>query len=363
MVQVLWSGNIGGIETLTIDLCDAQVRNPGIRVELLIAKNEGPNMERISKLSIVQQVIGLKNGFDFSVSKFRKMKQVFSAADVIHLHFFNLLIVHAAIRSGKKIVFTEHGNFGFGRKKTLTDRLNAFLLKNFLRSHVSFVTFNSEFTAGIAEQRYDLDRKNGEVVYNGIDFSVHPSAIESTPELVKKLEGKFVVGTSSRFAGFKRIDRLIRAFAEFQKNKNTMLLLVGDGILRQELEELVRQLNLEEKTIFTGYRKDARQLQQRMDMCVFPSENEPFGLVAIEAWSLGKPVVVFRDGGGIAELTSKISEADVVRDEKELAQRMDYYFDHPIELVNGKNARVEFAKKFDIRIMEKKFYEIYKRII
>lgn len=363
VAQVIWSGNFGGIERLAIDLCMAQKKNPQLQVELIVAKYEGEYLEKLSELNIIHHNLKLKSGFDFSFSKYNALKNLFQKFDIIHLHFFNPMIAYAAVQSGRKIAYTEHGNFGFGREKKISDIVNNFFLKKFLNKHVNYISFNSKFTEQVARDRYHLLNTNCEVVYNGIDFSDTSSESTVDDELKKKLEGKFVVGTSSRFAGFKRIDRLLNAFAEFQENKNTVLLLVGDGILRNDLEQLARQLNISERTIFTGYRKDVRQLQQMMDVCVFPSENEPFGLVAIETLALGKPVIVFNDGGGIAELIEQVSPQDIVHDNKSLVKRMEFYFNHRDEILNGVNKRIQFAKLFDIKIMEEKFFQIYKSMI
>ena len=232
VAQVIWSGNFGGIEKLAIDLCAAQKNNSELEVELIVAKKEGTYLEKIVARNIRHHFAGLKNGFDFSFSKYKNLKKIFSKADIIHFHFFNLLMAHAAVRSGKKIVYTEHGNFGFGRKKKITDRLNYFLLGRFLRKHVDYISFNSRFTEAIARKRYSLENKKCEVVYNGVDFSDTSSEESADHELKKQLEGKFVVGTSSRLAGFKRIDRLLKSFAEFQHKKNTVLVVVGEGVLR-----------------------------------------------------------------------------------------------------------------------------------
>jgi glycosyltransferase involved in cell wall biosynthesis len=359
VVHVIWSGNFGGIETLVSDLCAAQKNNPKLKVELLIGKKSEATLQKLSEQDILVHFAELKSGSDFSFSKYNNLKNFFSRFDIIHIHSYNALVAYAAVRSGKKIVFTEHGNFGFGRRKKFSDVVNYFLLKKFLKKHVDFISFNSKFTKQIAGQRYHLTGKKSEVIYNGINFSNQSAAEITDDELKKKLDGKFIIGTSSRFAGFKRIDRLIKAFAEFQKSKDTFLLLVGDGVKRKELELLVSQHSITDKTIFTGYRKDVRQLQQLMDVCVFPSENEPFGLVAIEALSLGKPVLVFRDGGGMAELIVQTSEEDVVEDVDALVSRMNFYFENRDRIETGVRNRIQFAKTFDIKMMEEKFFDIY----
>ena len=64
-----------------------------------------------------------------------------------------------------------------------------------------------------------------------------------------------------------------------------------------ELHRLVSELGLEGRTLFTGYREDARALIAALNMLVLPSENEPFGRVMLEAMACAKPVVAFDRGG------------------------------------------------------------------
>src|SRR6185436_5690997 len=98
--------------------------------------------------------IELESGFDNTPARFRKAKEAFEQADIIHIHSYNRLLAKAAVASKKKIVFSEHGNFGFGRKKTPGDLITIYLLKRFLNKHAAFISFNSKFTEKFAKDRY-----------------------------------------------------------------------------------------------------------------------------------------------------------------------------------------------------------------
>ena len=64
-----------------------------------------------------------------------------------------------------------------------------------------------------------------------------------------------------------------------KKKKEAVLLLVGEGELRSEIEEKVRHLGLSDSVIFTGVRKDVPELMQMMDVFVMPSLFEGLGIV------------------------------------------------------------------------------------
>ena len=97
-----------------------------------------------------------------------------------------------------------------------------------------------------------------------------------------------------------------------------------------------------------------------IDLFVFPSQNEAFGLVSIEAFSHGKPVIVYSDAGGLTEIVQMISPDDVVNSENELVKRMEYYRN---TADTSASERIDFARKFSKEKMEVEFFNCYKNIV
>ena len=172
---------------------------------------------------------------------------------------------------------------------------------------------------------------------------------------------KFVVGTSSRFVGVKRIDRLIQGFALFAKDKNdVVLMLVGDGILKNQIEMWVKDQDIQSKTLLTGFQSAVRSYQNSMDVCVFSSQNEAFGLVAVETLGLGKPTIVFKDAGGMLEIVENEFNEDIVEDEQQLCSRLNYYYKNrhskDKELITR---RMNLAADYTIQKMEERIFQVY----
>ena len=87
---------------------------------------------------------------------------------------------------------------------------------------------------------------------------------------------------------YHKVEILIRAFGQLQKTKaNASLIIVGDGAQRPELEQLSRQMKIEDKVLFTGRIPNDKIIDQlrKMDVCVMPGTN----------W-YGSPVKVFEYG-------------------------------------------------------------------
>jgi glycosyltransferase involved in cell wall biosynthesis len=98
----------------------------------------------------------------------------------------------------------------------------------------------------------------------------------------------------------KGFDLLLKALPEvLRQNACTQLLLIGDGPERSALEKLAKSLHLDNSVQFLGERthEAAMRIMSEASLVAIPSREEPFGLVALEAMFLGKPVVATEVGG------------------------------------------------------------------
>jgi glycosyltransferase involved in cell wall biosynthesis len=322
-------------------------------------------MESFQSSPMTCQEGRIRHGGDVRPARVLHAASLMREYDIVHQHAFTPAVAMASIVSGSNVVYTVHGNFGFGRKSRFSDRINARLRKFFLNRFVKHVTFNSNFTRKVAESRNGLARVARSVVYNGISLA-NKTECHTTgkrDDLTERLTGRFVVGTTSRFVGFKRVDRLIRAFAEFCRGKSATLLLVGDGPLRSDYETLVDELGLRDVVVFTGFRQDVADLQQQMDVCVFPSETEPFGLVAVETLSLGKPTIVLNDGGGITEIIERHNTSDIVDGIDGLVCRLNEYYENRSRIEVNAAARKSVARSFDIVRMAEEMCRVYESVL
>jgi glycosyltransferase involved in cell wall biosynthesis len=358
VVHYLWSAQIGGIERLVLDLAVEQQAKGGVDPVVLLGAGRGALLDRYRSAPVPVEVGGLRGGADLSPGKLRRLTGLFAGADVVHLHAYHPLVARAARRAKVPVVFTEHGAFGIGRKRRIAEGVKRWLQRRFLNG-VQFVTFNSEHTRRTARSIFGLSDVPQEVIYNGTPVRQAPGA-PPDPAVAERCRGRFVVGTASRFTARKRLDRLLDGFARMQGREEALLLLVGDGPERPRLEERARQLRI--PAVFAGYRVDVGSYQRLMDVCVVPSEAEPFGLVAIEALALGKPAVVFRDGGGLAEVVLGHEPRDVVSGVEELAVRLE---EHREAFAAGRDAsaeRVAYARRFDIGVMAERMRGVYRRV-
>jgi len=92
----------------------------------------------------------------------------------------------------------------------------------------------------------------------------------------------------------KAFDTLLRA-AKIETRPYVWI--AGEGPLRAELETLAKELGVQDRVRFLGWRNDRAALLAAADICVFPSRFEPFGSVMIEAWATKTPLVTTRTAG------------------------------------------------------------------
>lgn len=107
-----------------------------------------------------------------------------------------------------------------------------------------------------------------------------------------------VVGIVGRIFPIKNHRRFLTAMrAVASERADARFLVVGDGILRAEMETLARDLGIGEKTVFTGWRADLDRVYAALSVLVVSSDNEGTPMSAIEAMASGVPVVATRVGG------------------------------------------------------------------
>ncbi|MDO9390265.1 MAG: glycosyltransferase, partial [bacterium] len=112
-----------------------------------------------------------------------------------------------------------------------------------------------------------------------------------------------LIGFVGRLHPDKDIETLLKGFKFILKSIPKASLWIVGGTMpgeekyRKQLEEYAAKLEVSDKVLFFGWRKDATELMACFDLLVVPSKKEPFGRVTVEAMMLGIPVVATASGG------------------------------------------------------------------
>ena len=144
------------------------------------------------------------------------------------------------------------------------------------------------------EAGFGVDAKRIQKVNNGVDISNFMPALKDE----KAHEVRII--TTGRMDSNKNHNALIDAFSNIhKKNANVHLTILGDGVLREELEQKVAALGLTESVSMPGVQKNVFAYLQQADVYVSASRSEGLPLSILEAMACGLPVVATAAGGTV----------------------------------------------------------------
>jgi len=142
-------------------------------------------------------------------------------------------------------------------------------------------------------------------------------------------------------------------------------LIVGDGLLRKELEDLAAQLGIKRNVIFCGFRKDLPKIYADLDVVALTSLNEGLPVAVIEGMAAAKPVVAF-DVGGIKDLIQDDITGILVPfgDVQKLTDSITYLLKNPRECKRlGQNACRKAYPYLDYRRLVKDMEKFYCQLL
>ncbi|NTJ43898.1 glycosyltransferase [Agrobacterium larrymoorei] len=180
-----------------------------------------------------------------------------------------------------------------------------------------------------------------------------------------KLEDRIVLLNVARFSAQKDHATLLRALEEVVKtHPATTLLLVGTGEERPNIEAMATACRLDENIHFLGRRSDIAELMSMVDLFVLPSRFEGLPLVALEAMSLGLPIIATRVSGTLEALGSDHRFFADAGDHISLAKTIIYAIDHRQEAeASALLAQKRFQHEFTAQRMASETADIYRRFI
>lgn len=133
-----------------------------------------------------------------------------------------------------------------------------------------------------------------QVLYNGVDIDsfAYNEKVRTEKRDELNIGDQLVIGNVGRFSQQKNHVRLIEIFAEvYKRNNQSVLVLAGEGTLENEAKQRAKELGIADNVMFLGFRADANELMQAMDVYVMPSLYEGFPVTGVEAQVSGLPCV------------------------------------------------------------------------
>lgn len=222
-------------------------------------------------------------------SLYRHIKMEMGAPDIVHAHFLDMAVLASCLCKNEALplVITEHSSAINSKKILEVNRRRA------VKAYSS------------ADRIIAVSRNLQEMIFQrtGFDSVVVPNILNfpsKTIEIDSKFNGRFRFISAGNLIADKGFDILIQAFSLVSKEiSNSDLLIMGGGPEEQRLRLLVSNLGLETKVHFFGpyVRPQFAQELATSHVFVLASKHETFGVVFIEAMSMGLPVISTRCGG------------------------------------------------------------------
>ncbi len=250
----------------------------------------------------------------------KELKKVFqeNRYQIVHSHINTLSVfpLYAAKKSGIPVrIAHSHSTTNKREKKK---NLMKQLLRVFSKVYATDYMCCSEHAGRWLFGDKEYDKGNVYLLNNAIDIEKFKYDEKLRRKKRKELEiddDTLVIGHIGRFVEQKNHRFLIDIFNEIhQKNKNSILLLVGQGPLMKEIKEKIEKLNLSRCVKFLGQRNDVNQLYNAMDVFLFPSLYEGLGMVLIEAQVNGLPCLASSEVPQTAKITNIIDFIDLKED-------------------------------------------------
>ncbi len=352
VIQVIPNLLMGGAEIMCENLT-LELKNMGVDVKIVsLYSQKTPITERLKESGVEIIFLDKKPGMDLSIIK--KLKKLFleEKPDVVHSHISSQKYAMVAAKKAKVSV-RVHTVHNVAQKEL--SKIDKFLAKRFYKKYKVIPVALSELILETIIDVYGLPVDYIPVVFNGIDLSNCIKKVDySIDDRIKLLH----IG---RFSEQKNHKGLIDAFKLFREEKpNSELWLIGDGPLKEEIEEYAKENGLYSSVKFLGLQSNVYGFLHEADVFTLPSIYEGIPMTLIEAMGTGLPIVA-TEVGGIPDMITDNESGILTRiDAKEIADAfLRLSNDEELRKKLGQNALYR-SQAFSSVEMAKKYIDIYK---
>ncbi|MEM7181042.1 MAG: glycosyltransferase family 4 protein [Spirochaetota bacterium] len=258
-----------------------------------------PNSELEKRAAGIAPYFPIKMMGELDPFCIRKVSQIIRTEKVKIIHAHTAKAHSIALRAkyknpytklivSRRVDFPIKKNF-LSKRKYFSDKIDAFLcVSDNVRSILIKDGVNSQKTI---------------TVRSGVDTKRFVNIKEKTAfrQEFQLSDETIMIGNVAALVDHKDQKTLLNAIAKIQTEKKFVFLIIGDGKLKSELQQLASDLNINDKVLFLGFRKDIPELLKFIDIFTLTSKEEGLGTSVLDAMASGLPTVV-TNGGGIGEM-------------------------------------------------------------
>lgn len=278
--------------------------------------------------------------------------------DIIHAHSAFWGGIAATFISKKyniPLVITEHSSLKYA--KYCKESYKKYIFEAYEKADILIAVGN-----GLKNELQEYVKRPIEVIFNMVDLGLF-NIKENRDEENSKENGNFKFFSCGYLEEGKGMDCLIKAFTKAFKGENATLRIGADGSLKQSLQNLINELDMNTQIKLLGAlsREEVSKEMKACDVFALASEHETFGVVYIEALACGKPVIGADNGGAediIREDNGIIAKKKDMEDlVKALIKIKDNY-----EMYDKYKIREKTIFSYSEKVLVEKLKGVYKKV-
>lgn len=259
-------------------------------------------MERVffHEVEMVHYPLFEHNNYSLALSAVMHEVAMREELDLLHVHY---AIPHATSawiakemlgdRLPLKIITTLHGTdiTLVGQERNFWEITRFSILRS------DGITSVSDYLKQETVERFQVPAERIEVIPNFVDPELYSRAAHPCWKNAFLRDGEKLVLHVSNFRPVKRVRDVVKVFARVAREVPSRLVFIGDGPDRPEAADEARLQGVTDRVVFLGKQDSVAEIMACADLLILPSQNESFGLVALEAMASGVPVIASSAGG------------------------------------------------------------------
>lgn len=354
ILHVITSLRTGGAEKLMVDLLP-RLSETGYDVDLLLFDGTDTPFRRAAEEAGIKVIDLGKGGSVYSPIRLLKLLPFLRKYDVVHTHNTapQLFAAIGSMLCSVVLCTTEHNTSNRRRSWKWYATIDRWMYNRYQKVICISNKAEENLRNYIGYSKAEITTVN-----NGIDVTKYANSQTSTLlEQIAPDSSKIIMVAGFRWE--KDQDTLIRAMKHLPEKFH--LFFVGDGVRRQECEQLSRNEKVDPRVHFLGIRNDVANLLHAADYVVMSSHFEGLSLSSVEGMSVGKPFLA-SDVDGLREVVKGAGILFPHGDSKEFANEI-------LDLAKNKELYDTVAqrchtraKQFDISIMARGYSDVYKKL-
>ncbi len=344
-----------GAESLVKDMIP-RMRSAGVKVSVAVLKElDSPFEKELREKGT--PFLPTASGGIYTPAHLLTLRRYIPDFDLVHVYLFpaQLFLPIAAILSGSEVpLVLSEGTTHHRRKKRWLHPLERWMYNQY-----TAVACASEAIATSLRKWVPRIESKITVIHNGIDVRKFERAEPVSRKAVGISNGNSVLLYVASLQPRKDHINLLHAMTQI---RDADLVLVGDGILRPQLEGLAETLGIAQRVHFLGRRSDVAELLKMADIYVHPPAFEGFGIAAAEALCAGKPVVA----SNVPGLAQVVGDAGILvppNDSATLAREVSKLLSSPDRRLQLSRAAVERGRQFSIEKTVAAYIDLYNSVL